>query len=52
MLHIHKHHDVILRLLKLKCILKLLHALEFCQLPRRDLQSLDFIVNYFVMKLF
>jgi len=44
--------DVLLQLLKLKCIPILLHALEVCQLPRRDLQSLDFIVNDFVMKLF
>jgi len=29
-----------------------LHALEVCQLPRRDLQSLDFMSNRFFMKLF
>jgi len=40
--------DVLLQLLKLKCIPVLLHnALEVCQLPRRDLQTLDFIVNIF-----
>ena len=39
--------DVLLQLLKLKCITILLHALEVCQLPRRDLQSLDIIVNNF-----
>jgi len=39
--------DVLLQLLKLKCIPILLHALEVCQLPTRDLQSLDFIVSRF-----
>ena len=34
--------DVLLQLLKLECIPVLLHAVEVCQLPRRDLQSLDF----------
>jgi len=33
--------NVLLQLLKLKCIRILLHDLEVCQLPRRNLQSLD-----------
>ena len=30
----------------------LLHSLEVCSLSKRDLQSLDFTVNRFFMKLF
>jgi len=30
----------------------LLYALEVCNLPKRDLQTLDFSVNRFFMKLF
>ena len=40
--------DVLLQLLKLECIPVLLYALEVCQLLRRDLQSLDFIVSIFM----
>jgi len=43
--------DVLLQLLNLKCIPILLHALEVCQLRRRDLQSLDFIVNKFLYEI-
>jgi len=44
--------DVIIQLLKSKCIPILLYALEVCNLPKRDLQALDFSVNRFFMKLF
>ena len=44
--------DVLLHtLLNLKCIPILLHALQVCQLPRLDLQSLDFIVNKFLYEI-
>jgi len=39
--------DVLLQLLKLKCIPILLRRLEVCQLPRRDLLSLDFYYYYY-----
>jgi len=39
-------------LLKSKCIPVLLRSLEVCNLSKRDLQSLDFTVNRFFMKLF
>ena len=38
--------------LKSKCLPLLLYALEVCNLIKRDLQSLDFTVNIFFMKLF
>ena len=44
--------DVVIQLLKSKCIPILLYALEVCNLPKRDLQALDFSVNRFFMKLF
>jgi len=44
--------DVVIQLLKSKCIPILLYALEVCNLPKRDLQALDFAVNRFFMKLF
>jgi len=44
--------EVVLQLIKLKCIPVLLYGLEVCNLAKRDLQSLDFTVNRFFMKLF
>ena len=44
--------DVVIQLLKSKCIPVLLYSLEVCNLSKRDLQSLDFTVNRFFMKLF
>ena len=44
--------DVVIQLLKSKCIPILLYALEVCNLPKRDFQALDFSVNRFFMKLF
>jgi len=38
--------------LKHKCLPILLYALEVCNLDKRILQSLDFTVNRFLMKLF
>jgi len=38
--------------LKHKCLPILLYALEVCNLDKRILQSLDFTVNRFFMKLF
>ena len=43
---------VIIQLLKQKCLPILLYALEVCNLDKRSLQSLDFTVNRFFMKLF
>ena len=40
------------QLLKHKCLPILLYALEVCNLDKRTLQSLDFTVNRFFMKLF
>ena len=40
--------DVVIQLLKLKCIAVLLYALEVCNLSKRDLHSLDFTVNGFL----
>ena len=44
--------EVIIQLLKQKCLPILLYALEVCNLDKRSLQSLDFTVNRFFMKLF
>jgi len=41
-----------MQLLKQKCLPILLYALEVCNLDRKILQSLDFTVNRFFMKLF
>ena len=38
--------------LKHKCLPVLLYALEVCNLDKRSMQSLDFTVNKFFMKLF
>ena len=45
--------EVLIQLLKMKCLPILLYSLEVCTLSRRNLQSLlDFTVNRFFMKLF
>jgi len=44
--------DVVLHLIKFKCIPILLYGLEVCPLNRADMQSLDFCVNRLLMKLF
>ena len=44
--------DVILHLMNSKCLPVLLYGLEVCPLSKADMQSLDFCVNRFVMKLF
>ena len=45
--------EVIIQLLKSKCLPLLLYAIEVCNLTKRDLfQSLDFTINKFFMKLF
>ena len=44
--------EVMVQLLKHKCLPILLYALEVCNLDKRMLQSLDFTVNRFFMKLF
>ena len=38
--------------MKSKCLPLLLYALEVCNLTKRDLQSLDFTINRFFLKLF
>jgi len=44
--------EVTLQLIKSKCLPVLLYGLEACPLTKTDLQSLDFVVNRFFMKLF
>ena len=45
--------DVLIELLKTKCMPILLYGFEVCNLCKRDLYSLDFVVNrLFLMKLF
>ena len=44
--------EVVVQLLKHKCLPVLLYALEVCNLDKRSMQSLDFTVNKFFMKLF
>jgi len=44
--------ETILPLIKTKCVPMLLHGLEVCPLKQRDIRSLDFCVNRFLMKLF
>jgi len=44
--------DVLIELLKTKCMPILLYRFEVCNLCTRDLYSLDFAVNRFLMKLF
>jgi len=44
--------EVVLELVKTKCLLILLYGLEACPLNKTNLRSLDFSVNRFFMKLF
>jgi len=44
--------EVIIQLIKSKCIPVLVYGLEVCQLTTSDLKSLDFPVNRFFVKLF
>jgi len=44
--------DVILQLIKSKCIPSLLYGFDACSLIKSQLSSLDFIVNRFFIKLF
>jgi len=44
--------EVTMHLIKSKCLSVLLYGLEACPLTKSDLQSLDFLVNRFFMKLF
>jgi len=44
--------EVVIQLIKMKCLPILMYSLEVCNLSKRDLQSLDFTVNRFFMKLF
>jgi len=43
---------VVLHLVSTKCIPILLYGLETCPLRKTDLNSLDFVINRFFMKLF
>ena len=49
---LHVNEDVTLHLLKTKCLPLLLYGTEACMVAKRDLQSLDFVVTRFLMKLF
>jgi len=44
--------EVIVQLLKQKCLPILLYGLDVCNLDKRSMYSLDFTVNRFFMKLF
>jgi len=44
--------EVVIQLFKSKCIPALLYGLEACPLTKSDIQSLDFIINRFFIKLF
>jgi len=44
--------EVVVQLLLHKCMPILLYALEVCALEKRSVQSLDFTINCFFMKLF
>jgi len=44
--------EVTLQLIKSKCLPVLLYDLEACFLTKSDLQSFDFVINRFFMKLF
>jgi len=44
--------EIILRLINNKRLPILLHCLEVCPLTKNDLNSLDFVINRFLMKLF
>jgi len=44
--------EVTLQLLKSKCLPVLLYGLDACPLTKANLNSLDFVINRFFMKLF
>jgi len=44
--------SVTLQLIQSKCIPALLYGLDACPLNKNDINSLDFVVNQFFMKLF
>ena len=44
--------EVMVQLLKQKCLPILLHVLDVCNLDKRSMQSLDFTMNRLFMKLF
>ena len=44
--------EVVLELVKCKCLPILLYGLECCPLNKSDVKSLDFAVTRFLMKLF
>jgi len=44
--------EVVLHLIISKCIPIILYGLEACPLTKSDLQSIDFVINRFFMKLF
>ena len=44
--------EVVLHLLLTKCVPILLYGLEACSIRKTDLDSIDFVVNRFSMKLF
>jgi len=44
--------EVTLQLIKSKCLPALLYGLEACPLTKSDLQSPDFVINRFFVKLF
>ena len=48
----HANEDVVLHLIKCKRMPALLYASEVCTFTRADIQSLDFVVTRFLMKLF
>jgi len=48
----HLEEDVILQLIRSKCMPALLYGIETCPLRSSDNNSLDFVINRFFMKLF
>jgi len=48
----HASEDVILKLVSSKCMPVLLYGLEACPLNKAAVNSLDFVINWFFMKLF
>lgn len=44
--------EVVLQLVSSKCLPILLYGLEVCNIKKNDINSLDFTVNRFLMKLF
>ena len=44
--------EVVLHLIISKCIPVILYGLEACPLTKSDLQSIDFVINRFFIKLF